>query len=189
MEEQQKKDIEKKPIELDPKAKKDPNTIYFSRVRDVSLPTRGTAGSAGIDFYVPNDSCEYVIEAHCKAIFPSGIYADIPKGFILKAEDKSSIGLEKGLKYIGGVIDEDYQGEIHICVFNTGNEKVIIKPGEAIIQFLLMPVHIGGIVEKPLEILYTSQTERGTQGFGSTKKEIEKQIKNIRKKRKTLWNV
>ena len=29
--------------------------MKISRVRDVKMPTRGTKGSAGLDFYVPND--------------------------------------------------------------------------------------------------------------------------------------
>ena len=38
------------------------------------------------------------------------------------------------------IVDEDYQGEIHIHLINLGNDAVYIMPGMKIAQFILVPV-------------------------------------------------
>ena len=80
------------------------------------------------------------------------------------------------------VVDEDYQGEVHINMINTNEEKeyhadghyvkdsgiVTITPGEKLVQFLLVPINYAGLQELPIEQLYTAETSRGEGGFGST---------------------
>lgn len=160
-------------------------TLRFAKVRDVKSPERGTAKSAGIDFFVPNDSKEIIVEPHCDVLIPSGIRANIPEGFMFIAENKSGVVtsyeacIQAGRKpkkdaylcsvVIGAnVVDEDYQGEIHIHLINTGTVPVIIKPGTKIAQFILVPVSYCAIEEVPEEQLFTEVSERGDGGFGST---------------------
>lgn len=160
-------------------------TLRFTKVRDVKSPERGTSKSAGIDFFVPNDSEMLVIPPHRDALIPSGIKADIPEGYMLMAADKSGVvtSLDACLRihrkpkkeaFLGAVIigakivDEDYQGEIHIHLINTSNMAVRIKPGMKIAQFILAPVDYCKLVEVPKDKLFAETTERGEGGFGST---------------------
>lgn len=159
--------------------------LTFAKVRDVKSPEYGTKGSAGIDFFVPNDFEPTIISPQNDLLIPSGIKANIPHGYMLLGADKSGIVTSK-FAYgraerkpkpeafrspiiIGAkVIDEDYQGEIHIHLINVGDEQVLIKPGMKIAQFILVPVAYAELEEMPNGELFTEATERGAGGFGST---------------------
>jgi len=82
------------------------------------------------------------------------------------------VALSKGLQVGACVVDEDYQGEIHIHLTNTSNDTCNVWLGEKIVQFLLLPVSYEGVeVCKSENDLYGGEvTERGEGGFGSTNK-------------------
>ena len=90
--------------------------MKLSKIRNVKTPTRGTTGSAGIDFYVPDDypSSLCTIEPGDRFFIPSGIKANVPDGFALIAMNKSGVAMKKGLMVGACVVDSDYQGEIHL---------------------------------------------------------------------------
>lgn len=150
--------------------------MKFTKVRDVKSPVRGTEKSAGIDFFVPDDfpGTHYLAKGQDIAI-PSGIHAKVPEGYALIAMNKSGVATKKHLQIGACVVDEDYQGEIHIHVTNVGNELQEINPGDKLAQFLLIPVFYDTVEEvESVEVLYKGEvTERGTGGFGSTNKEEE----------------
>ena len=144
--------------------------MKISKIRNVKTPTRGTIGSAGIDFYVPNDypnSLRRVAPGE-RYFIPSGIKANVPEGYALIAMNKSGVALKKGLMVGACVVDSDYQGEIHLHLVNTGTNDVTIEAGEKLTQFLLIPVD-----HCPVEVvdetdLFDDETTRGSGGFGST---------------------
>lgn len=140
------------------------------KTRPVKTPTRGTYTSAGLDFYVPDDYPTRKIFPGESKLIPSGIHAKIPKGFALIAMNKSGVSINKNLVIGACVVDEDYQGEIHLHLINTGKEETVIHPGEKIAQFLLIPVDYQGIEEvESLDRLYEGKkTQRGTGWRGST---------------------
>ena len=144
--------------------------LKLAKVRSVKTPTRGTEGSAGIDFYVPDDypqeDCE--ILSGERFFIPSGIKANVPEGFALIAMNKSGVSLKKNLMVGACVVDSDYQGEIHLHLINVGQDNVEICPGDKLVQFLLVPVDHGPVELVSEEDLYTSATSRGAGGFGST---------------------
>ena len=111
--------------------------MKISKVREVKTPTRGTEKSAGIDFYMPNGFSE-TIEPGQSCLVPSGIKANIPTGYALIAFNKSGVAVKKNL-YVGAcVVDEDYQGEIHINLTNVGTKTTTIESGEKIIQLVYL---------------------------------------------------
>ena len=159
--------------------------MKIAKVRDVKTPERGTDKSAGIDFFVPNDFIEKVLLPQCDMLIPSGIKAQVPEGFMLMAAEKSGVVTSKQAAVEAGrtpkptayttivilgakIVDEDYQGEIHIHLINAGNEYVTIKPGTKIAQFILVPVSYENIEIVPEDQLFSEVSERGDGGFGST---------------------
>ena len=66
------------------------------------------------------------------------------------------------------VIDEDYEGEIHLSLVNTGDSLTEISEHEKIVQFILIPVNYSYPVEVYIKNLYNEFSERGEGGFGST---------------------
>lgn len=140
------------------------------KVRDVKTPNRANKTDAGIDFYVPNDFKEIFVYPGEDILIPSGIKAAIPNGYALVANNKSGVATKKKLICGAAVVDESYQGEIHIHLINFGKYPVKISPGEKIIQFLLEKQEYCSIEEVSSEDeLYGGLiTTRGEGGFGST---------------------
>ncbi len=141
--------------------------MKISKVKEVKTPERGTPESAGIDFFVPEGIFAKLSPGQ-SCLIPSGIKANVPAGHALVAFNKSGVAVKKNL-YVGAcVVDEDYQGEIHIHLNNSGLEDAEISPGDKIIQFVLLPVFYDIIEEVSLEDLYEEESIRGAGGFGST---------------------
>ena|SRR6056297_3156587 len=142
--------------------------MKYSKVRKVKSIERGTKKSAGIDFFIPEDFREQVLLPTQSVLIPSGIKINIPKNHVLIMLNKSSIAAKKRLLIGAQVIDEDYQGEIHIDLHNVGARNITLKPGMKITQGILLPVNYASPEEVPIENLYTKKTKRGSGGFGST---------------------
>lgn len=140
------------------------------KVRDVKTPERGTPLSAGIDFFIPNDFSPTILPQGKDINIPSGIKVKLPHGFCLKFDNKSGVALRKKLIVGATIIDEDYQGEVHLHVFNIGSEPVTLNPGDKLLQGLLIPVSYQlPVAVDSLEELYEGEiTSRGEGGFGST---------------------
>lgn len=145
-------------------------TLRFSKVRKVKTPQRGTPGSAGIDFFVPEGVINDVttIGAGMSKNIPSGIRADVPEGFALVAFNKSGVALKKSLAVGACVVDSDYQGEIHLHVMNVSGQPACVRPGEKLVQFLLLPVDHCDLEEVLDDELFRETTARGDGAFGST---------------------
>lgn len=159
--------------------------MKVAKVRDVKTPERGTEKSAGIDFFVPNDFIEKVLPPRRDMLIPSGIKADVPEGFMLMAAEKSGVVTSKeacifigrtpkptaydSIVILGAkIVDEDYQGEIHIHLINVGRKPVVINPGTKIAQFILVPVSYENVEVVPEDQLFSEVSDRGDGGFGST---------------------
>lgn len=159
----------------------------YLKVRDVKSPERGSALSAGIDFFIPNDFPNTPVRPTEDCLIPSGIVIKIPHGHMLMGADKSGIAtsdeakLKCGIELKAGVpesslivgakiIDEDYPGELHIHIINVGHNDVVLRPGMKIAQFILVPVSYKCPVEvSSYEELNIIKTDR-TGGFSSSNK-------------------
>lgn len=140
--------------------------IRYTKTRDVKDPNYGTKGSAGIDFYVPNDLGSFTIYPGDSILIPSGIKVELPDETALIAFNKSGVCTKQSLQVGACVVDSDYRGEIHLHVFNYSNEIQHIKAGQKLVQFLLLPYHQATLIQ--LHDDNFSTTERGEGGFGST---------------------
>ena len=144
--------------------------MKITKIRDVKTPIRGTEGSAGIDFFVPNDypNSLRTIGPGDRFFIPSGIKANVPTGYALIAMNKSGVALKKGLMVGACVVDSDYQGEIHLHLINASDKPVTIEPGDKLTQFLLIPVDHCAVEVVNEKELFEEETTRGSGGFGST---------------------
>jgi dUTP pyrophosphatase len=160
--------------------------LQFCKVRNVKSPVRGTPDAAGIDLFIPTNltakdiadknpfggvTLDYkaiTIAPSARVKIPAGLHFKIESGWALIASDKSGVSTKTGLCAIAGIIDSDYQGEVHICLVNTSDQDVTIWSGDKIIQLLLVPVALTQPFEATsLEQLYgDTQTQRGNRGFG-----------------------
>lgn len=141
-------------------------TLKFSKTRAVKSPNRGTSKSAGIDFFVPSDFTTVWLKPGESTLIPSGIKVEVPTGHALIAFNKSGIATKRGLQVGASVVDEDYQGEVHIHLVNIGKQTSVIEANDKIIQFILIPVLYADVVED--NNIHQTESERGAGGFGST---------------------
>jgi dUTP pyrophosphatase len=140
--------------------------MKIQKVREVKTPNRGTPESAGIDFYVPEDFKEKIIGIGDSVLVPSGIKASIPTGHMWLALNKSGVATKLGLQVGAQVVDEDYEGEIHLHVTKITHGNVKIEPGMKLIQLVLVPISYENI--ELVDELQSRNTQRGSGGFGST---------------------
>lgn len=139
--------------------------ILFERVRpsETPLPSYATEGSAGIDFYCPDD---FVLHPREDILIPSDFRVKIPKGYVLIAFNKSGVATKQNLAVGACVVDEDFQGEVMLNLYNkTGNIRRLEK-GQKLVQFVLLANPKATIEEG--KNIHTWITQRGEGGFGST---------------------
>lgn len=103
------------------------------------IPTRADVGSAGYDFYTPED---ITIKPHEQVVVKTNIKAKMPDRDVLLLFIRSSIGIKKNLMLSNcvGVIDSTYynnpdnEGNIMFALYNYGSEEQFIKAGERVAQ-------------------------------------------------------
>ena len=79
---------------------------------DAIIPTRASKRYAGLDLY---SSIDVNIDTNSIKKLNTGICISLPKNSYGSIRDKSSLAA-KGLLTLGGVIDNDYTGEIIIII-------------------------------------------------------------------------
>ena len=133
----------------------------------IKLPVRATAGSAGYDFYAPDD---FVIEPGKTIKIPTGIRVEMEENWVLKCYPRSGLGFKYRLQLNNtvGIIDSDYfysdnEGHIFSKITNDSNESksVSIQAGTGFMQ--------GIFVEYGITVDDDATAVRNG-GFGSTTK-------------------
>ena len=152
------------------------STIKFLKTREVKNPTRAFEYDAGIDFYVPEFTSEFIKTLKeknsnlsalsiCKAqensanddcivlapgervLIPSGIHCQMETpNRMLAAFNKSGIASKLGIVVGACIVDFSYQGEIHLNLINTSDGFVKITPGMKILQFIEIPIYCSQII-------------------------------------------
>lgn len=168
------------------------NKLRFTKVREVPSPSRGNAGDAGLDFYIPTNltpielmgtsvnteqqiryACDLntnhiqVIEIppHCRVLIPSGIKVLIePRESMLMASNKSGISTNQGLIFTAEIVDSPYVGEVHIGIVNTSNYLVRLEAGKKVVQFIHVPVYLTEPEEIQQEEYYSESRMWGSRG-------------------------
>lgn len=126
------------------------------------LPTKGTPGSAGYDFYVIH---EYILLPHTVTKCATGWKTAPPPGYELQIRSRSGLG-SKGIVVANspGTVDEDYRGEMFICLLNTTDRPYKIMAGDRVAQIVPRRVDPCDFVE----VSELDNTSRGESGYGST---------------------
>ena len=163
--------------------------IKAKRLSDTAkLPTYGSKKAACCDLYcdLRVDKCidlnpanvdfkhmEYSgdcfdrvhIAPHETIKLPTGWAFQPPEGYMLQILQRSGLA-SKGLIPLGGILDEDYTGEVIVIMLNTTDKYLSINNGDRIAQMAIRPYYQGEFEE----VDKLDKTERGDGGFGSTGK-------------------
>ena len=133
--------------------------------RDLELPEAASSGSAGLDLRAAVDG-DLEIPAGGRVRVPTGLVVEIPSGWEGQVRPRSGLAHRHGVTLTNspGTIDSDYRGEVQVLMINLGTEPFTIQRGDRIAQLLIAPVtrvdwH---------EVDVSTESDRGTGGFGST---------------------
>lgn len=144
--------------------------MKFAKVKTVKSPARAHPTDAGIDFYVPSDFENVLIWPGEHIAIESGIKVNVPAGYALVFFNKSGVAVKSNLAVGACVVDETYQGEIHLHLYNFGNTATKISPNQKIAQGVLLKMFYDTLEETSEALLYEKKSERGEGRFGSTNK-------------------
>ena len=120
--------------------------LYVQRVHDDSiLPSYAYPTDSGFDLCSVE---EITIEPFGRALVPTGLKFNIPKGFEIQVRPKSGLAIKEGITVLNtpGTVDQGYNGELKVIVFNTNNKTFTIKNKMKIAQAVLCPVASGNFV-------------------------------------------
>lgn len=139
---------------------------FFRNHRDAKIPTYGSNGAAGFDFYSIE---QYLIAPKEVVLIQTGLFMKIPEEYEIQVRPRSGMSLKTHLRVANspGTIDSDYLGEICIIAENIGEEDIQVNTGDRVAQGVLNKVPQANFVE-----VYKQEdlgsTKRGTKGMGST---------------------
>lgn len=125
------------------------------------MPTRAHPTDAGLDLYSMETKWVF---AHDHERLRTGVHIELPHNTVGMLTSKSGL-MAKGLTN-RGTIDEGYTGEISVVMYNHSNDSYLVHEGDKISQLVVIPCYLVDIeLVEELE-----ETERGSDGFGSTGK-------------------
>lgn len=133
---------------------------------DVKTPSYNYGGDSGFDLYSTE---EITIPPFGRALVPTGLAFDIQDGYEIQVRSKSGLAINQGLMVLNspGTVDNSYQGEVKVIIFNTNQTSFTITKGMKVAQAVLCPV-VNGKWVKLNEINEMPDKDRGDRGFGST---------------------
>lgn len=142
--------------------------VKIKRIENGTIPEYKTVGASGggADCFARIDE-QIILKPGERKLIPLGFAVEIPEGFEMQIRSRSGNANKYGITVLNtpGTIDSDYRGEVHANILNTDKEKSFaINPGDRIAQVVICPTY------RALwnEVQDLSDTERGTNGHGST---------------------
>jgi dUTP pyrophosphatase len=123
----------------------------------ITIPTRKHRTDAGIDLYAVG---EYVIPPNKVAVIHTGVSVEIPSDCMGFITNKSRSNFLVG----AGVIDEGYQGELLVKIFNVLDSELIIKNGDPVAQLIIVKILKPDLEWVTEEEFLSNITERHQEG-------------------------
>lgn len=139
--------------------------IQFKKlVQEAQKPKFGKPGDAGADLVATSADM-----FKGQMIYGTGLAVEIPEGMVGLVFPRSSVrNYNLSMSNSVGVIDSGYRGEIMITFNITEKDKfpATYNIGDRIAQLVIVPVPL----VQYTEVEELSETQRGTEGHGSTGK-------------------
>jgi dUTP pyrophosphatase len=134
--------------------------IFLKKSNAAILPTRATPFAAGGDHSAEST----FLRSRTRRRIRTDLCVEIPHNHYGRIAGRSGLTLNQGISVGGGVIDEDYRGELIVLLFNHSDHDIYINTGMAIAQLICDKISYPVTTESHM----LGETERGEKGFGST---------------------
>ena len=142
--------------------------LGFEKIHpDTITPKYNYKDDSGFDLHTVE---EIVLPPFGRALAPTGLKFNLPKGYEMQVRSKSGLAINHGLTVLNspGTVDLSYKGEIKVILFNTNNSELVIPKGQKVGQAVICPVAVGRHIRFVEEIVDINSSERKDGGFGST---------------------
>ena len=129
------------------------------------LPAYATVGSSGMDLRAYIEQSITIMPLQ-RVLVGTGLAIALPEGYEAQVRSRSGLAFKQGIMVLNspGTIDSDYRGEIKVLLMNLSDQPFVVQSGDRIAQLVVAQYTSVQWHEVPdLE-----ETERGTQGHGST---------------------
>jgi dUTP pyrophosphatase len=149
------------PDQLSKKNEKDAGLDVKAVLRgeDIETIIYGPTGA----IYV-KDVDSIVIPAKGRACINAMIITKVPDGAYGQLASRSGLSRDYGIEVGAGVIDLSYRGLISVVLFNHGFNDYVVKHGHKIAQLITIKIDMNPYIE----VDQLSETDRGSNGFGSS---------------------
>jgi dUTP pyrophosphatase len=149
-------------------------SVVFNRLahgEGLQLPAYKSEDAAGMDLVAALPAEGVVLAPGDRALIPTGLAIELPKGFEAQIRPRSGLALHEGVTVLNspGTVDADYRGEIGVILINFGKKPFVVRRGARIAQLVVCPVERVALISG--ERLTASV--RGSSGFGSTGRSSE----------------
>ena len=129
------------------------------------FPTKAHPDDAGYDLYSRIDA---VLEPLSGMAIPVGFAMELPAGYEAQIRPRSGLAAKYHITVTNspGTVDANFRGEVKVILYNLGREPFSIQRGDRIAQMVICELPEIELVEAT----ELSETDRNTNGFGSTGK-------------------
>lgn len=135
---------------------------FYQLDEKAKQPEKAHEDDAGFDLFALS---EYNVPSYTLAEIKTGYAIQVEKGWRAQIAEKSGLGA-KGISIRGGVIDNCYTGELIVLYHNFSPFTSYIKAGQKVAQLIIVPDP--KVTARFHKGVPPTQTERGSNGFGST---------------------
>ncbi|AHX11831.1 dUTP diphosphatase family protein [Neorickettsia helminthoeca str. Oregon] len=139
--------------------------VLLPHGKELEIPKYASEGSSGMDLRAAVPATVTLKEGEFKLI-PTGICIELPENMEAQIRPRSGLAAKFGITVLNspGTIDQDYRGEIKVCLINLSKEPFTIVRGDRIAQMVM--ARISRVALK--ETKEVEETKRSSGGFGST---------------------
>ena len=143
-------------------------TINFINKSSNKNPVYAKEGDSGFDLRA-NLIESVTLKPMERKLIGTGLYFELPVGYDMEIRSRSGMSLKHGIIVLNtpGTIDLNFRGEVGIILINLGQENFTINPGDRIAQGLIRLSTTNSSIDL-LEVNQITDTDRGSDGFGST---------------------
>lgn len=105
-----------------------------------------------------------IAPAHGKVLVQTDIQIEVPEGTYGRIAPRSGFAWTNSINVGGGVIDQDYRGNVGVILFNYSDVDFQIKKGDRIAQLICERINYPNVAQ----VEKLTDTKRGANGLGST---------------------
>lgn len=144
--------------------------IQFQKLSEKAcLPTRANEGDAGYDL---TSAMDVVIPPGKNALVKTDLCVRLPDppvpgtSVYMQICERSGLAFKKNIRVGAGVIDQGFNGNIGVVLFNHASEDFEVNCGDRVAQAVLKVIMTPCVEE--VDNISSEVTERGAGGFGSS---------------------